>query len=103
MDAVEVEYAVQFLLPVCWDVIPRHLKSVSALPRTTGSSTTPYPSVLRSLQSSACCYFFSVTLSMYLVSENNPSSMIHILLGLPHHYSGIHGKTAGFIERKYYS
>jgi hypothetical protein len=35
------------------------------------------------LHSSACCSFFSMTLSMYLVSEEYPNSISHIFLGLP--------------------
>jgi hypothetical protein len=36
------------------------------------------------LHSSACCSFFSMTLSMYLVSEEYPNSMSHTFLGLPY-------------------
>jgi len=35
------------------------------------------------LHSSLCCCFFSATLSIYLVSEEYPSSMIQTFLGLP--------------------
>jgi hypothetical protein len=55
----------------------RHLKSVPALSRTIGSSITSYPSAVSNLHSSACCSFFSMTLSMYLVSEEYPNSISH--------------------------
>jgi hypothetical protein len=61
----------------------RHLKTVPALVRTTGSSITSYPSAASNFHSSACCSFFSVTLSMYLVSEEYPNSISRIFLGLP--------------------
>jgi len=50
----------------------RHLKSISAPPRTVGSSITSFPSVTSRLHSLACCCFFSATLSIYLVSEEYP-------------------------------
>jgi hypothetical protein len=79
-------YSVFFLalgMSISFVARSRHLKSVPALPRTMGSSITSYPSAASNLHSSACCSFFSMTLSMYLVSEEYPNSISHIFLGLP--------------------
>jgi hypothetical protein len=50
---------------------------VSQYSRTTGSSITSYPSAAGNLHSSACFSFFSVTLSMYLISEVYPNPIIY--------------------------
>jgi len=51
--------------------------------RAIGQHHVIFYSVANRLHSSGCCYFFSATLSIHLVSEESPSSTIQIFLGLP--------------------